>query len=254
MTAHLQREEEPATSKRVRRLLHDLELVGHAPKRRGRTTNRAHPSPRSPHRVADRAVTQPNQVWVADLTCVRVPRDFVSLAVLMHVYIRAIRGWELSRRLDQTLTLSALHRALSAGHVPTIHPVDQGVQYAATAYVTGLEQLGVHVSMAAVGEPRQNGYAERLMRTINEEEGELSESQDVRGRRRTTGALPRRGLSPPAHPFSRGYLTPAEFAAAWRTERPLAAIPYRGAFMCPARPLMFGAQWSVDIRAHETAR
>lgn len=120
-------------------------------------------------------VTQPNAVWVADITYVRLQRDFVYLAVLMDVYTRAIRGWELSRHLDQALTLTALERAVAMGHRPGIHHSDQGMQYAATAYVARLEQLGAQISRAAQGEPRQNGYAERLMRTIKEEEGALTE-------------------------------------------------------------------------------
>lgn len=88
----------------------------------------------------------------------RLQRDFVYLAVLMDVYTRAIRGWELSlsRHLDQALTLTALERAVTAGHQPTIHHSDQGVQYAATAYVARLAQLGTQISMAKQGEPRQS--------------------------------------------------------------------------------------------------
>jgi transposase InsO family protein len=87
------------------------------------------------------------------------------LAVLMDVHTRAIQGWELARHLDQALTVAALERALSTGRHPTIHHSDQGVQYAATAYIARLEQVGAQISMAEQGEPRQNGYAERLCRT-----------------------------------------------------------------------------------------
>src|SRR5262249_20127273 len=155
-----------------------LGLVGRAPLRRCRTTNSDPPYPRYPNLVAGLVVTQPDAVWVADLTYARLQRDFVYLAVLMDVYPRAIRGWELSRHLDQALTLAALERALRSGHVPAIHHSDQGVQYAATAYVARLDQVGAQISMAEVGEPRQNGYAERLVRTIKEEEVALTEYRD----------------------------------------------------------------------------
>jgi putative transposase len=95
----------------------------------------------------------------------------------MDVFTRCIRGWHLGRSLDQSLTRRALEQAL-AHATPEIHHSDQGVQYAATAYTTCLLQAGVQRSQAEVGEAWQNGYAERLMRTIKEEEVELSEYED----------------------------------------------------------------------------
>ena len=76
--------------------------------------------------------------------------------------------------MDQSLTLTALTRGLEKG-IPEIHHSDQGVQYAATDYVDLLKEHGVQISMAEVGQAWQNGYAERLMRTIKEEEVDLSE-------------------------------------------------------------------------------
>src|SRR6185436_11493612 len=90
---------------------------------------------------------------------------------------RLICGWELGRSLDQSLTRTALERGL-AQHWPEIHHSDQGVQYAATDYVDRLQALDVHISMATVGKPEENPYAERLIRTIKEEEVYLSDYQD----------------------------------------------------------------------------
>jgi len=83
----------------------------------------------------------------------------------MDVFNRAIRGWNLERSLDQELTLTALQRAF-AHEYPEIHHSNQGVRYAATSYVTMWCEARVAISMAEVDEPTQNGYAERLMRTI----------------------------------------------------------------------------------------
>ena len=85
--------------------------------------------------------------------------------MLMDVFTRSIRGWHLGRSLEQELTITALLRAFEQGR-PEIHHSDQGVQYAATAYVELLKEADAQISMASVGEPRENGDAERLMRTI----------------------------------------------------------------------------------------
>ena len=217
MTAQLRREGVGAINgKRVRRLMGELGLAGHAPVRRCRTTNSDHPYPRYPNLVADLAITEPDAVWVADITYVRLQRDFVYLAVLMDVYTRSIRGWELSRHLDQALTLAALERALAAGHQPDIHHSDQGVQYAANAYTTRLEQLGTRISMAEQGEPRQNGYAERLMRTIKEEEVALTEYRDFADAYAQIGRFLDDVYQRKRIHSALGYLTPAEFEVAYQ--------------------------------------
>lgn len=143
-------------------------------RRKTRTINSQHDFPRYPNRVGGLEITRPDQVWVVDITYVRLAHDFVYLAVIMDVFTRAVRGWHLSRSLDRALTLTALRRALT-GHVPKIHHSDQGWQYACGDYVDLLTQYQVQISMAAVGKPEENGYAERLMRTIKEEEVDLSE-------------------------------------------------------------------------------
>lgn len=225
MTAQLQRERHaddpsapPINSKRVRRLMGALGLVGQAPVRRCRTTNSAHPYPRYPNRVHTLAITHPDQVWVADITYIRLQTGFVYLAVLLDVFPRAIRGWELSRHLDQALTLSALDRALASGHQPAIHHSDQGVQYAATAYVARLDQVGAQISMAKQGEPRENGYAERLMRTIKDEEVALTEYRDFTDAYAQIGRFLEEVYQHKRIHSALGYLTPTEFEAAYHAQ------------------------------------
>jgi putative transposase len=226
VTAQLRREGTAVNGKRVRRLMSDLGLAGHAPKRRCRTTNSDHPYPRYPNLVMGLAITHPDAVWVGDITYVRLQREFVYLAVLMDVYTRAIRGWELSRHLDQALTLAALERALGTGHRPRIHHSDQGVQYAATAYVACLEHMDAAISMAEPGEPRQNGYAERLMRTIKEEEVALTEYRDFADAYAQIGRFLDEVYQHKRIHSALGYLTPAEFEAAYVTRQlPLAVLP-----------------------------
>lgn len=109
-------------------------------------------------------VTRPDQIWVADITYVKLRDEFVYLAILMDVFTRRIRGWELGRSLDQGLTQRALRRAMRGGRRPELHHSDQGVQFAATGYTDLRAGGGVAISMAAVGEPEENGFAQRLMR------------------------------------------------------------------------------------------
>lgn len=215
VTVQLQRAGWFVNKKRVQRLMRAMNLQAEAPKRHIRTTNSTHGFARYPNLVQDVVAERPEQIWVADITYVRLQSEFVYLAVIMDVYTRSSRGWYLARSLDRTLTLTALHRALAQA-TPEIHHSDQGGQYAADEYVQHLKDAGVAISMAEVGEAWQNGYAERLIRTIKEEEVDLSDYQnyheayqqidhfinDVYNRKRIHSAL--------------GYLTPAEFESAYR--------------------------------------
>jgi putative transposase len=183
----------------------------HHPAQAGRAVHSRHDFHRYPDLVEGLEVTGPDHVWVADSTYVRLQEEFVYLPVLMDLFTRRIRGRELGRSLEQDLALAALRRAMRQGRRPAVHHSDQGVQYAATAYTDLLAGRGVAISMAAVGKPEKNGFAERLMRTIREEEVDLSEYRDfadaysqlgrflddVYNRKRIHSAL--------------GYLTPAEF-------------------------------------------
>ena len=110
-----------------------------------------------------------DQVWVGDITYVRLKGHFVYVALLMDVFTRMIRGWQLSQHLTQSLTLTPLQQALCQS-VPEIHPSDQGVQYLSRAYTSTLTRHGIEISLAQRGRPWENGYAQRLIRTLKEEE------------------------------------------------------------------------------------
>lgn len=218
LTAMMRRLGWPVNGKRVRRWMDELSLTGVAPVRTTRTTDSRHDFPRYPNLVKNLTIQRPDQVWVADITYIRLHHEFVYLAVLMDVFTRSIRGWHLGRDLDQGLTLSALERALVVA-VPAIHHSDQGVQYAAALYVERLENLGVQPSMAAVGEPRENGFAERLVRTIKEEEVDLSDYRDFADARGQIGHFIDAVYNVKRIHSSLGYLTPREFEEQWRQAR-----------------------------------
>jgi transposase InsO family protein len=215
VTAQLRREGYLLNHKRVLRLMGELGLAAKPPARKVRTTDSAHAWPRYPNLLKGREVTAPDQVWVADITYVRLLREFVYLAVLMDVFTRSIRGWRLGRSLEGELTLSALQGSLLKG-TPQIHHSDQGLQYAQTAYVQALQGAGVQVSMAAVGKPEENGYAERLIRTIKEEEVVLSDYRDFAEARSQIGRFLEEVYTQKRIHSSLGYLTPAEFEEGWR--------------------------------------
>jgi putative transposase len=213
--------------KRVQRVMRQMGLQGRVKRRQRHTTHSNHPYPRYPNLVKGLTVAFPDQVWVADITYIRLRVEFIFLAVIMDVFTRAIRGWHLSRSLDQALTLTALQRAL-ADHSPLIHHSDQGVQYAATDYADLLTTHGVQISMAAVGKPEENGFAERLIRTIKEEEVDLSDYHDYADALSQIGHFIEEVYQTKRIHSALGYLTPVEFEAAWaqtQTEQMSSLIP-----------------------------
>jgi transposase InsO family protein len=180
-----------------------------------RTTNSEHSFPRFKNLMDGLTISHPDQVWVADITYIRLQRNFIYLAVVMDVFTRAIRGWYLSRSLDQNLTLLALQSAL-AQHCPAIHHSDQGIHYAFKNYVQLLQEHKVQISMAGVGKPEENGYAERLMRTIKEEEVDLSEYIDLDDAREQIGQFLNEVYMTKRIHSALDYLTPTEFEAFWQ--------------------------------------
>jgi transposase InsO family protein len=219
LTALLKRAGWAVNHKRIQRLLREMGLQRPVKRRKTRTTHSQHDFPRYPNRVADLKPSRPDEVWVVDITYVRLARDCLYLAVIMDVFTRAVRGWHLSRSLDRDLTLTALRRALVA-HVPEIHHSDQGWQYACGDYTDLLTRYAVQISMAAVGKPEENGYAERLMRTIKEEEVNLSEYDDFQEAYRSIGRFLDEVYSRKRIHSALGYLTPAEFEADWQAKQP----------------------------------
>ncbi len=216
-TALLRRDGWQVNRKRVQRVLRELGIQGRNKRKNWQTTHSGHAYRRYPNRLLQLDIVRPVQVWVGDITYIRLRSQFVYLAVLMDVFTRGIRGWHLTRQLDLSLTLVALERALHA-HCPEIHHSDQGLHYAAPAYVAALEHHGVQLSMAKVGAAWQNGYAERLMRTIKEEEVDLSDYQDYDEAYQQLGQFLDDVYQRKRIHSSLGYLTPAEFETQWRAQ------------------------------------
>ncbi len=215
ITKQMQREGWTVNHKRISRLMRELGLLAKRKIRKKRTTNSVHGYKRYLNLVKELAVERPEQVWVGDVTYVRLREEFVYLAVLMDVFTRSIRGWHLDRTMEKSLTITALEKGLKQ-YVPEIHHSDQGVQYAANDYVRLLEENKVAISMAGVGKAYENGYAERLMRTIKEEEVDLSEYRNFNEvYEKIEEFLEEVYMKKRIH-SSLSYLTPSEFEEKWR--------------------------------------
>jgi transposase InsO family protein len=141
------------------------------------TTDSSHGYRVYPNLASGLIPNRPNQLWVADITYIRLVREFVYLAVILDVFSRRAIGWALSRHIDTNLSLTALRMALATRNVEPglIHHSDRGVQYAATDYTDLLRKNNIAISMSRRGNPYDNAYAESFMKTLKYEEVLLNE-------------------------------------------------------------------------------
>lgn len=220
VTAQLQREGTPVGETVVRRLLRAMAHSRSVGQVRGQTTDSHHSYTRYPNLIRGLRLTHANQVWVADITYIRLGIRFMYLAVILDAYSRAVRGWALSRSLGQELTLAALRMALAKA-TPLIFHSDQGSQYAAWLHTDALEAAHVHISMSDKGKPMQNGIAERFMRTLKEEHVDFADYADFPDARRQIAHWLEVEYNTQRIHSSLKYATPIEFeTAALRVEAP----------------------------------
>ncbi len=180
ITAALQREGWPVNHKRVLRLMREDNLLCLRRKSFVSTTDSAHGWPVYPNLAFGMVLTGLNQLWVADITYIRLRREFVYLAALLDAYSRRCIGWELGRHLAADLTLSALEKALLSREIQPglVHHSDRGVQYASADYTSRLQAYAVRISMSRTGNPYDNAQAESFMKTLKYEEVYLQEYDD----------------------------------------------------------------------------
>ena len=162
------------------------------------------------NRLENLDVSRCDQVWVGDITYVRLKARFVYVSLLMDVFTRMIRGWQVSQHLTQPLTLTPLQQALRRS-VPEIHHSDQGVQYLSSTYISTLRHHDIEISVARRGCPWENGYAERLIRTLKEEEIYLNDYEDITEARERIGHFITQVYHHKRPHSALGYLTPIEF-------------------------------------------
>ena len=158
--------------KRVLRLMREDNLLSIRRRRFVVTTDSDHGWRVYPNLARLMVVTDINQLWVGDITYVRLHQEFVYLAVLLDVYSRRVVGWSLSRQLDSGLAQQALEMALEQRRpmAGLVHHSDRGVQYACGDYVKRLQSCGITISMSRPGNPYDNAWAESFMKTLKVEE------------------------------------------------------------------------------------
>lgn len=178
---HFLREGQRVNHKRLRRVMGKYGLKIQIKRAFVRTTDSEHGYPRYPNLLKGKEITGVNQVWVSDITYIRILTGFVFLAVILDVYSRRVVGWAISKRIDHDLTCEALRSAirLRLPQAGCIHHSDQGVQYACDAYIAILNEHGFQISMSRKGNPYDNAFAESFMKTLKNEEVCLWEYETI---------------------------------------------------------------------------
>ena len=196
--------------RRVARLMKSLNLCG-ATKRARQTTHSRDSGCPWENRLENLDICRQDHVSGADITYVRLKGRFAYLALLMDVFTRMIRGWHLDHQLNTSLTLKPLQEALCESGSPEIHHSDQGVQYLSDAYISTLKRHNIEISVAHRGHPWENGYAERLIRTLKEEEVYLNDYENIYEARERIGHFITQVYHRKRPHSALGYLTPFEF-------------------------------------------
>ena len=177
VTEQLRREGLRVNHKKVLRLMRESDLLCRARRGRVKTTNSRHRFPRYPNLIKGMVISSLNQVWLSDITYIRIRTGFVYLAAILDALSRKVIGYAISTALDTTLTLQALKMAIARRRPGpgVIHHSDQGVQYASSEYVEELKRQGFLVSMAAAGNVYENATMESFFKTLKHEEVSLWE-------------------------------------------------------------------------------
>jgi len=180
VTAALQQQGWVVNHKRVARLMRADNLLALRKKRYVLTTDSHHPFAIYPNLVPRLVMDSINQLWVADITYIRLREAFLYLAVVLDAHSRKAVGWELGDTLEASLAVAALRRAIAARAIQPgiVHHSDRGVQYASTDYVALLEAHGFLISMSRTGNPYDNAKAESFMKTLKCEEVYLQTYRD----------------------------------------------------------------------------
>ena len=221
VTAQLNREGWGVNRKRISALMQAHGLSCRPRKRWVATTDSEHGLKVYPNLLPQQEVTGLDQLWVSDLTYIRLPQGFCYLAVVLDAYSRKAIGWELSIWLDAAVAVTALERALESRRPGPglVHHSDRGVQYACREYVELLQAAGCEISMSRKGCPRDNAQAESFFRTLKMEEVYIQDYQDVDEARASIEHFIDAVYNRKRLHSSLGYVPPEEYEDSIRTNR-----------------------------------
>ena len=213
VTAELDRRGVVVNHKRVLRLMRLDNLLAVRKQRYVFTTDSRHTYAVYPNLAAHVRLTAVNQLWVADITYVRLRETFLYLAIVLDAYSRRVIGWELGEDLSADLALGALNRALADRSIApgVMHHSDRGVQYCSQAYVEKLQAHDFIISMSRTGNPYDNAKAESFMKTLKSEEVYLRQYRDQTDARSSIQQFLEEVYNSRRLHSGLGYLPPAEF-------------------------------------------
>ena len=222
ITAELKRRGWEANHKRVYRIMREDNLLCLRRRKFVVTTDSNHSRPVYPNLAREMVLTGLDQLWVADITYIRLETEFVYLAVVLDAFSRRVIGWALDRTMEDDLTLSALRMALER-RTPApglVHHSDRGVQYASHEYTNQLKGRGINISMSRKGNPYDNAACESFMKTLKYEEVHRQEYRDLNEARASIEHFLERVYNQKRLHSALGYRPPVEFEQNLHAHRP----------------------------------